>query len=153
MGFCVSLLHSIVRTPQLHKASNPHVIFARNSPNVLSTSAKNCTSLNLSLTVCLGPKDRMSSRNFGNSSPSIITTYITMGATLQWSILSLWQFIKFSIKSILNHFGVIPYFTPNAANNGWHLFWSHHLPKFTVLCFKFFAEHFKPFFRTVYFLF
>ena len=48
---------------------------------------------------------------------------------------------------------MIPHFTSNAANKGWHQFRSHILPKITLICLKFFLEYFTAFFRTVYFLF
>ena len=55
---------------------SPSVLFSRNSRTSLTTSARKCTSLNLSLTGCLGPNYRMSCTNFGSSRPSIITTLL-----------------------------------------------------------------------------
>ena len=49
------------------------MLFSLNSQTNLSTSARKCTSLKLSLTGCFGPNDKTSRTNFGSSAPSSVT--------------------------------------------------------------------------------
>ena len=129
---------------------SPSFFFSRNSRTSLSTSARKCTSLNLSLTWYLGPNNWTPNSNFGSLPLFIITTILWEPFRRGLSCLS--DSLSSFPLGLLNHCGVIPYFTPNAANNGWHQFWSHLLPKLTPIFFTFFLEHFTACFSTAYFL-
>ena len=76
---------------------SPSVFFSRNSPTSLSISARKCTSLNLSLTGCLGPNDRMWSKLWNFT--GIHYHNFSTGAIPQLSILSLSLSLSDSLSS------------------------------------------------------
>ena len=150
-GFAYIFAHHFADA-SISQSISPSVLFSHNSRTSLSTSARKCTSLNLSLTGCLGLNDKISSTKFVSSRPSIITTLLWepfrsglsyLSDSLSSFPLSLfWHIAEWFLISRL----MLP--TTNGISSG--LTFSI---KLLLSVSSFFIEHFTAFLCTVYFLF